>query len=103
MKPGLHCRPCGFCVSPTGRHIPHMRGYPAHRGLSASLLSMIQFRVLATHCAEVCMNLVPPPTTREQGMPGACCTRGLVCNVGRSAHTSIQVQPEHSGIPCAMG
>jgi hypothetical protein len=35
-------------------------------------------------------------------MPGACCTRGLVCNVVESAHTSIQVQPEHSGIPCAM-
>ena len=46
------------------------------------------------------MNLVPPE--REQGMPGACCTRGLVCNVGRSAHTSIQVQPRHAGIPCAM-
>ena len=35
-------------------------------------------------------------------MPGACCTRGLVCNVEIEAHTSIQVQPEHSGIPCAM-
>ena len=34
-------------------------------------------------------------------MPGACCTRGLVCNVVIEAHTSIQVQPEHSGIPCA--
>src|SRR5258705_1543555 len=32
---------------------------------------------------EVCMNLVPPPRNRrEQGMPGARCTRGLVCNVG---------------------
>ena len=28
---------------------------------------------------EACLNLVPPE--REQGMPGACCTRGLVCNV----------------------
>ena len=35
-------------------------------------------------------------------MPGACCTRGLVCNKCVNAHTSIQVQPEHSGIPCAM-
>jgi hypothetical protein len=35
------------------------------------------------------MNLVPPE--REQGMPGACCTRGLVCNgVERCAH-------EHTG------
>jgi hypothetical protein len=35
------------------------------------------------------MNLVPPE--REQGMPGACCTRGPVCNgVERCAH-------EHTG------
>ena len=39
---------------------------------------------------------------REQGMPGARCTRGLVCNVRKKSHTSIQVQSEHSGIPCAM-
>ena len=40
---------------------------------------------------------------RAQGMPGACCTRGLVCNrCAENAHTSIQVQSEHSGIPCAM-
>jgi hypothetical protein len=35
-------------------------------------------------------------------MPGACCTRGLVCKKGSETHTSIQVQSEHSGIPCAM-
>ena len=36
-------------------------------------------------------------------MPGARCTRGLVCNSAhRETHTSIQVQTEHSGIPCAM-
>ena len=36
-------------------------------------------------------------------MPGACCTRGLVCNkCAKSAHTSIQVQSEHSGIPCTV-
>jgi hypothetical protein len=51
---------------------------------------------------EVCMNSSPPRKRREQGMPGACCTRGLVCKMERDAHTSIQVQPEHSGIPCAM-
>ena len=40
---------------------------------------------------------------REQGMPGARCTRGLVCKVAqRKAHTSIQVQRRQSGIPCAM-
>jgi hypothetical protein len=36
-------------------------------------------------------------------MPGACRTRGLVRKVhSENAHTSIQVQPEHPGIPCAM-
>ena len=36
-------------------------------------------------------------------MPGARCTRGPVCNMRKAkAHTSIQVQSEHSGIPCAM-
>ncbi len=36
-------------------------------------------------------------------MPGARCTRGLVCKiVQKKAHTSIQVQRRHSGIPCAM-
>ena len=36
-------------------------------------------------------------------MPGARCTRGLVCKVAqRKAHTSIQVQRRQSGIPCAM-
>ena len=35
-------------------------------------------------------------------MPGARCTRGLVCKVAqRKAHTSIQVQRRQSGIPCA--
>ena len=37
-------------------------------------------------------------------MPGACCTHGLVCNNALgNTHTSIQVQPEQPGIPCAMG
>ena len=36
-------------------------------------------------------------------MPGARCTRGLVCrNAQRKAHTSIQVKRRQSDIPCAM-
>ena len=36
-------------------------------------------------------------------MPGARCTRGLVCKVRKEkAHTSIQVSGEHTDIPCAM-
>jgi hypothetical protein len=45
----------------------------------------------------------PSKAKREQGMPGARCTRGLVCRVAqKKAHTSIQVQRRHSGIPCAV-
>jgi hypothetical protein len=36
-------------------------------------------------------------------MPGARCTRGLVCkNAQKETHTSIQVQRRQSGIPRAM-
>src|SRR5437879_6427598 len=60
-------------------------------------------RVTTTECAfafsrlnepEVCLNLVPPE--REQGMPGACCTRGLVCNV------CIRCAHEHTGTAGAL-
>src|SRR5438445_7292608 len=40
------------------------------------------------------MNFVPPE--REQGMPGACCTRGLVCNV------CIRCAHEHTGTAGAL-
>jgi hypothetical protein len=40
---------------------------------------------------------------RAQGRPGARCTRGLVCSCAqKDAHTSIQVQREHPGLPCAV-
>jgi len=50
---------------------------------------------------EACVDL-SPFTERAQGKPGARCTRGLVCNGERRAHTSIQVQRRHPGFPCAM-
>jgi len=34
-------------------------------------------------CARGLLKFLIPPEKREQGMPGACCTRGLVCNVTR--------------------
>jgi hypothetical protein len=58
-------------------------------------------RLLAARMPEVCT--LSLAKQREQGMPGARCTRGLVCKVAqRKAHTSIQVQRRQSGIPCAM-
>ena len=56
----------------------------------------------AWSCPKFCISL-SLNSKREQGMPGARCTRGLVCKVAqRNAHTSIQVQRRLSGIPCAM-
>jgi hypothetical protein len=108
---------------------PAQAEYPVRRGLSIPLLMSLEildrrlslssgghsadplpgdddrmrFRVLAAPIApEACMNIVPREK-REQGMPGARCTRGLVCKTAQgNAHTSIQVQTEQSGIPCAM-
>jgi hypothetical protein len=39
---------------------------------------------------------------RAQGMPGARCARGLVCNGSGRTHTRCQVTPESPGIPHAM-
>ena len=46
---------------------------------------------------------MPSSNQRAQGMPGASWhPRSRVQDALRNAHTSIQVQSEHSGIPCAM-
>jgi len=45
----------------------------------------------------------PLENQRAQGMPGAGWhPRSRVQNALKNAHTSIQVQPEQPGIPCAM-
>ena len=65
-------------------------------------LSKHDFAFSRRDLPEVCMTL-SLLDEREQGMPGARCTRGLVCKIAqRNAHTSIQVQRRQSGIPCAM-
>ena len=47
---------------------------------------------------------LPSRNRRAQGRPGASRTRGPVCRLrnGKSLHTSIQVEAEHPGLPCAM-
>ena len=52
---------------------------------------------------EVCIFICPPRNQRAQGRPGACCTRGLACDlrIARAAHEHTG-QREHSGLPCAM-
>ena len=52
---------------------------------------------------EVCIFVGPLSKSRAQGRPGARCTRGLACICAhKNAHTSIQVQRKHSGLPCAV-
>src|SRR3954462_11574906 len=43
--------------------------------------------VLAAHRTRGLLKFLIPPNEREQGMPGACCTRGLVCNVHEEVRT----------------
>ena len=54
------------------------------------------------NASEVCLNLTPPKT---EGAGNAGCMlhpRSRVQLCAKNTHTSIQEQPEHSGIPCAM-
>jgi hypothetical protein len=59
------------------------------------------FAISRHEAPEVCQKLAPS-NKRAQGRPGARCTRGLVCNMHKKTHTSIQVQRRHPGLPCAM-
>src|SRR4051812_19788307 len=48
---------------------------------------------------------LPTVSPKQEGAGNAGCLlhpRSRVQEMGVEAHTSIQVQPEHSGIPCAM-
>jgi len=65
--------------------------------------SRCSFPISRLDVPEVCQNFPYPLDQRAQGIPGARCTRGLVCNSAqKKTHTSIQVQRRQSGIPCAM-
>ena len=51
---------------------------------------------ISRHDLARALRFVVPQEKREQGMPDARCTRGLVCKVVRKkTHTSIQVQRRH--------
>jgi hypothetical protein len=47
----------------------------------------IWFRDLAAHLARGLHLFCPPVVQRAQGRPGACCTRGLVCNLRTRTRT----------------
>ena len=98
-------------------------GYPVRRGLSVQSSTSLGYwvtrpsaqlrtrQVTTTECTlaisrrdapEVC-NIIRP---EEEGAGNAGCrlAPAVACaNSARDAHTSIQVQPEHPGIPCAVG
>jgi hypothetical protein len=58
---------------------------------AALAMTRIQFRDLAAHAPEVCIFGCRPLVQRAQGRPGACCTRGLACDLRKTkVHTSIQ-------------
>jgi hypothetical protein len=64
-----------------------------HKDCSALVLSKHTFAASPRHAPEVCIYLSPP--LRAWGMPGARCTRGLVCNCSDRTHTSNN---EYTGI-----
>ena len=67
-------------------------------------MTWIQFRILATCFARGLHLVSPQRNQRAQGRPGASRTRGPACRLRnlQKMHTSIQVQAEHPGLPCAM-
>jgi hypothetical protein len=96
---------------------PREGGEPVRRGSSVlSLTSNTGSSAFADDDSAICdrvlaarrtrglhLRLLPLEAPRAQGRPGARCTRGPVCNCAqKNAHTSIQVQRKHSGLPCAV-
>ena len=53
-------------------------------------------------CPRLAIEFPYPPNQRAQGMPGARCTRGLVCNSVERRRTRAYRAAEASDIPCAM-
>jgi hypothetical protein len=53
-------------------------------------------------CPKLCMNIVPPNIEGAGNTGYALYPRSRVPICAKRAHTSIQVQRRHSGIPCAM-
>ena len=92
----------------------HARGYGSRRGSRDDLGGLLGFifqtatcaqtwfRVLATASARALQIHRPPKRRgrredRVRAAPAVSCAK-----VDRKAHTSIQVQRKHSGLPCAM-
>src|SRR5439155_24241084 len=92
----------------SGERKRSVAAWPKLPRLSSTLLAHPGYEASNTHSRSrralrprLCLNLVPQnrgsKECRVLAAPAVSCARD-----GVKAHTSIQVQPEHSGIPCAM-
>jgi hypothetical protein len=69
---------------------------------SNSIFKQPQLRDLAACFARVLPREVLPYETRAQGIPGARCTRSLVCKIKKHTSVVTTVTPEQPGIPRTM-
>jgi hypothetical protein len=104
----------GFAISLNNRHCERQRSNPLAAANEASeewiASSQVLLAMTSGHGFAISPNaffarysFIPALSElRAQGMPGARCAHGLVCNGSGRAHTSIQVTPESPGIPHAM-
>ena len=71
--------------------------------IASNLASKHSFAISRRVSPELCQKSSLPSNQRAQGIPGARCTRGLVCNVHKKTRTrAYRFSGDHSGIPCAM-
>jgi hypothetical protein len=92
---------------------PAQAGYPVRRGLTALSLASLEYRIARSSRATTAVDIpaarfaraLPIVSPKQEGAGNAGCLlhpRSRVQETVVEAHTSIQVQSEHSGIPCAM-
>src|SRR4051794_35416880 len=75
--------------------------HPGYNAPGSAVIEM-HVRIPAAHCT---LGLPKFLSLKREGAGNAGCLlhpRSRVQCARGSAHTSIQVQPEHAGIPCAM-
>jgi hypothetical protein len=100
-------------VSPHPPSYPAQAGYPVRPGLSALSLASLEYRIARSSRATTAVDIpaarfaraLPIVSPKQEGAGNAGCLlhpRSRVQEMVVEAHTSIQVQSEHSGIPCAM-
>ena len=75
--------------SPSCTARPAARRWELRRSRSSlgGFRRMTYLRDLATHSVRGLLSTFPPPCQRAQGRPGACCTRGLACDLRKQTCT----------------